>query len=457
MADVSFLTEAERIHVVGIGGAGMSGLARLLAGSGHAVTGSDARPSPLLSALNSEGIETWSGHTPERLERVDLVVASSAVPDSDPELAAALVRRIPVWRRPRLLSALTTMIPTIGATGTHGKTSTTAMLVTGARAAGVDPSFVVGGQMADLGTNALSGADDLLILEVDEAFGTFEQVHLSGLVVTNVEADHLDHFGTLAEVEAAFARVARAVDGPVFACIDDPGGRRLVETVGAVGYGTDADAVWRAVDVEPRSDGSSFRLFGPAGEWNVSIPRPGVHMVRNAAGALALLSSWGVDVDAAAAGLESFGGVGRRWDVRGTVGDVTVIDDYAHHPTEVAATLDAAIRSGRRVVAVFQPHLYSRTAEHSAGFGAALAVASAVVVLDVYGAREEPMPGVDGRLVSDAVRSAGAAVVVDAPVRDSAAAVVAGLTEPGDLVVCMGAGDIETLSDELLVLLGGAR
>ncbi|MEX2280485.1 MAG: UDP-N-acetylmuramate--L-alanine ligase [Acidimicrobiia bacterium] len=457
MADVSLLTEAERIHIVGIGGAGMSGLARILAGSGHAVTGSDARSSALLSTLNEEGIETWSGHEPERLERVDLVVASSAVPDSDPELAAAGARRIPVWRRPRLLSALTTMIPTIGATGTHGKTSTTAMLVTGARAAGLDPSFVVGGQLADLGTNALSGSDDLLILEVDEAFGTFEQVHLSGLVVTNVEADHLDHFGTLAEVEAAFGRVARAVDGPLFACIDDPGGRRLVEMAGAVGYGTDADAVWRVADLESRPDGSSFRLAGPTGEWDVSVPLPGAHMARNAAGALALLSSWGVDVDAAAAGLESFGGVGRRWDVRGTAGNVTVVDDYAHHPTEVAATLDAALRSGRRVVAVFQPHLYSRTAEHADGFGRALAAASAVVVLDVYGAREKPIPGVDGRLVSDAVRSAGAAVVVDAPVRDSAAAVVAGLTESGDLVVCMGAGDIETLSDELLGLLRGAR
>ena len=443
-----------RIHVVGVGGAGMSALARLLAGRGHVVTGSDARPSPLLDQLAREGIETWAGHRTDRLGGADLVVVSSAVPADDAERVVARSTGIPVWDRPELLSALTAAIPTIGATGTHGKTSTTAMLVVAATAAGLAPSFVVGGEVRDVGTNGGAGTDDLLILEVDEAFGTFEHVRLESLIVTNVEADHLDHFGTLREVEAAFERVARGVSGDVFCCVDDPGSRLLGRRIGAVGYGTGSDADWRAVDVTTGADASRFRVVGPGGEWQVVLPRPGIHMVRNALGAVALLASRGLDVGAIVEGLAGFGGVGRRWDVRGEAGGITVIDDYAHHPTEVAATLEAALASDRRVVAVFQPHLYSRTLEHAEAFGRALAAAAVVVVLDVYGAREEPMPGVDGTLISSAARRAGAEVVVDAPRRTDAARVVAGLVQPGDLVVCMGAGDISELPDELLVELG---
>lgn len=442
-----------RIHLVGIGGAGMSALARLLAGRGHAVTGSDEKDSATLAALAAEGVPTWRGHAPERFVDARMVVASSAVPDEDPDLGAARAAGIPVWRRPDLLRAVTAEIPTIGPTGTHGKTSTTAMLVAGARAAGLDPSFVVGGDLLELGTNAAAGRDDLLILEVDEAFGTFEHVVLEGLIVTNVEADHLDHFGSVAGVHAAFERVARAVRGPVLACVDDPGSRRLVDAVDAVGYGTGAEAVWRVTNLHETPGGSAFRLAGPGAEVAVRLPRPGAHMARNAAGALALLAGRGIDIEAAAEGLGDFRGVARRWEVKGTVGDVTVIDDYAHHPTEVAAMVEVARRAGRRAVAVFQPHLYSRTAAHFREFGEALARADVAVVLDVYGAREDPVDGVDGRLVSDATRRAGGALVLDAPRRSEAAAVVASVVEPGDLVLCMGAGDIGELPAELLALL----
>jgi len=446
------LEEFERIHIVGVGGAGMSAIARLLAGRGHSISGSDARPSQVLTEMAKAGVEAWAGHRPERAATADLVVASSAVPGDDAELEAARNAAIPVWRRPQLLGRLSETIPTVGPTGTHGKTSTTAMAVIAARAAGLDPSFIVGGDLIELGTNAAHGSDELLILEVDEAFGTFEHVHLEGLVVTNVEADHLDHFGSISELEAAFERVARSVRGPVFACLDDPGSRRLSEAVGAVGYGTDPDATWRITDLEEGIDGSRFRLSGPGGTVDVELPRPGIHMARNAAGALALLEARGVDLAAAAAGLATFRGVGRRWEVRGTVRGITVVDDYAHHPTEVAAMVAMALRSGRRVVAVFQPHLYSRTAEHAEAFGRALAAAPVTVVLDVYGAREEPVAGVDGRLVSDAVRRAGGSMVLDASERASAARVVAGVAEAGDLVVCMGAGDIAELAGELLDL-----
>ena len=428
-------------------------MARLLAGKGHVVTGSDAKSSATIDRLSADGIASWAGHRPGALEDVDLVVASSAVPSTDPELAAAVARGIPVWDRPRLLAEITVAIPTIGPTGTHGKTSTTAMLVAGARAAGLDPSFVVGGELLDLGVNAAVGTDDLLILEVDEAFGTFEHVRLEGLIVTNVEEDHLDHFGDRAGVDAAFRRVARRVEGPVFACLDDAGSARLAEEVGAVGYGFDPASVWRVGEFVELPGGSRFRLHGPAGSWDVALSRPGAHMAANAAGALAMLESRGVDMEAAVAGLAGFGGVARRWQVRGEVDGVTVVDDYAHHPTEVAATLAGARRFDRRTVAVFQPHLYSRTAVHAEAFGRALAAADVVVVLDVYGAREEPMTGVDGRLVSDAARQAGARRVVDAPVRAEAAQVVASVVASGDLVVCMGAGDITDLPAELLARL----
>ena len=447
------LGNAQRIHIVGIGGAGMSALARLLAGRGHSVTGSDAKDSPTLAALSLQGIRCWAGHRPADVDGVDLLVASSAVVDGDPELVAAVAGGVEIWRRPELLAVLTGGVATIGATGTHGKTSTTAMLLRGAVAAGLDPSFVVGGDLIDLGTNAKAGSTDLLILEVDEAFGTFEHVSLEGLVVTNVEADHLDHFGTVEEVHAAFERVARKVNGPVLACVDDPGSRRLVDVAGAIGYGISADAVWGVKDLHEGPDGSEFRLVGPNVDVVVGLPRPGRHMATNAAGALALLSYRGVDLAAAAAGLGQFKGVARRWEEKGNAGGVTVIDDYAHHPTEVGATLDAALGSGRRVVAVFQPHLYSRTVLNVEGFGEALAKAHVTVVLDVYGAREDPVPGVDGYLVSQAVRNAGGAVVADAPVRAEAAAVVMSLISQGDLVVCMGAGDITDLSSELVALL----
>ena len=442
-----------RIHIVGVGGAGMSGLARLLAGRGHAVTGSDAKPSALIDRLSSDGISSWAGHRAQAVEGVDLVVASSAVPSTDPELVAAGSRGIPVWDRPRLLAEITDTIPTIGPTGTHGKTSTTAMLVSGARAAGLDPSFVVGGELLDLGVNAAAGTDDLLILEVDEAFGTFEHVRLEGLIITNIEEDHLDHFGDRAGVEAAFRRVARRVEGPVFACLDDRGAKELAGDVGAVGYGFDPAADWQVRDFVEDPGGSRFRLVGPSGSWAIALARPGAHMATNAAGAVALLASRGLDVDAVIGGLAGFGGVSRRWEIRGTVDEITVVDDYAHHPTEVAATLAGARRYDRRVVAVFQPHLYSRTAAHAEEFGRALATADVVVVLDVYGAREDPVPGVDGRLVGDAARRAGAPQVADAPIRRDAAAVVESVLAPGDLVVCMGAGDITDLPAELLARL----
>ena len=452
------LAGVRRVHVVGAGGIGMSGLAKLLAQGGHSVSGSDLKPSRALTALKGLGVTVWVGHHPERAAQWDLVVASSAVPERDPELRAARAAGVEVWARPRLLEALTYGTPALGVAGTHGKTTGTAMVVAALRALGRDPSFMVGGELVDLNTNAHLGEPDLFVLETDEAFGTFLSVHLGALAVTNVEADHLDHYQTEGAVAEAFVRVAAGVAGPVVACLDDPGARLVAERVpGVVGYGLDPAAAWRLGGVVHGPAAVSFTLTHHDDRVAVTVPRPGLHVARNAAGALALLGELGFDVEGAATGLAGFGGVRRRFEVRARIRGVTVIDDYAHHPTEVAATI-AAARVGvpRRLVAVFQPHRFSRTAEHAGAFGRALAAADRVLLTDVYAAGETPVPGVSGRLVAEAAAAAGADVAY-LPHRADLAAAVAAEARPGDLVLLMGAGDITAVAEELAGLLGMGR
>ncbi|MGH8928203.1 MAG: UDP-N-acetylmuramate--L-alanine ligase [Acidimicrobiia bacterium] len=441
------------VHLVGVGGAGMSALAKLLIQSGLDVSGSDLRDSLDLKTLGDLGVVTWSGHRPEKIGAIDLVVASSAIPERDPELEWARDNDIRVWRRPQLLNALTATWPTIGPTGTHGKTTTTAMLVIASQATGRDPSFVVGGEMIDLGTNAHRGKDSLLILEIDEAFGTFKQISLSGLVVTSVEPEHLDYFETASRMEAAYVEVAAGVDGPVVCCIDDLGSARVLASVKdrarVIGYGFNNAADWQIVDLVESADSVAFGLRWDGNGIAVSIPRPGRHIAANAAGAIALLTELGHDPAQAAQGLGQFHGVKRRFENRGTVAGVTMIDDYAHHPTEVKTMVRVAMARGhRRVVAVFQPHLFSRTELFHREFGEALAGADRVVVTDVYAAREAPIPGITGELIATAARQAGADVVY-APHRADLASLLAGLVMPGDLVLTMGAGDITLVPTEL--------
>lgn len=443
-----------RIHLVGVAGSGMSGLAKILSQAGHAVSGSDIKPAPALLALEGAGVATWVGHRPDSAHEWDLVVASSAVPPADPELAAARDLGIEVWQRPRLLAELTALLPTIGATGTHGKTTTTAMLVTGLRSLGRDPSFMVGGEMMSFNTNAHLGAEPLFVLEADEAFGTFSSLEFRGLVVTNIEEDHLDHYGSFAALAEAFEDVARRVRGPLVACVDDPGARALAEDVdGAVGYGTARDAVWRVIDTVHGRSEVRFTLDGPAGRIPVRVPKPGDHIVLNAAGALALLGEIGLDVRAVADGLAEFGGVRRRFEVRAARSGILVVDDYAHHPTEVATTIAAARRGhDGRVIAVFQPHRFSRTLELGEHLGEALAGASSVYVTEVYAAGEAPIPGVTGRVVAEAVAAAGTTVTY-VPRRQDVVQAVGPEIAAGDVVLLLGAGDISLVADELAVYL----
>ncbi len=444
------LGTSKRIHIIGVAGAGMSGLAKLLAQLGHVVSGSDLRAGPILDLLDGIGVRTWTGSRPDDVLGADLVVASSAVPDRDPEFAAAQEHGTPVWRRPALLEAMTRSMPAVGATGTHGKTSTTAMLISMLRSLDQDPSFMVGGELVDLRTNAHLGRRSPFVLEADEAFRTFESLHLQGLVVTNVEADHLDHFGSVYEMEDSFAEVVRSVDGPALIGIDDAGGRRLSERTGRPTYGTDSAATWRITEVDERSMSVAFRLTGPGFDESVTVSRPGLHTARNASGAIALLSELGFDAVGAARALREFAGIRRRFEVRATIGGVTIIDDYAHHPTEVAATVRTALHGDwERVWAVFQPHLYSRTETLQREFGLAMSGCDVIVVTDVFGAREVPRPGVTGALVADAARDHTDAEVHYVRHRSDLADFIAGRLQPGDLVLTMGAGDITLLPGEL--------
>jgi UDP-N-acetylmuramate--alanine ligase len=457
MADSFDLDSTGRIHIVGAGGAGMSGIAKLVSQQGHVVSGSDLKPGRALDALGDLGIETWIGHAPDRVADVDLVVASSAVPDRDAELTAARAAGVPVWSRPDFLDALTTEISTIGFAGTHGKTTSTALAVTALRATGHDPSFLLGGELSDLNTGAHLGDGTRLLLEADEAYGTFRRLHLEGLVVTNIEADHLDYYGNVATLEEAFALVGNRVRGPVLGCIDDAGVRRLAERAPVITYGTAADAQWRITDLVHGDGHVTFTLAGSAAATSVRVPLPGDHVARNAAGVLALLGELGYGLEAAALGLSSFGGVRRRFDVRARIADVTVVDDYAHHPTEIAATIAAGRLGGwTRVWAVFQPHRYTRTADLAPEFGGPLAAADHVMVTDVYAAGEAPLPGVSGRLVAEAVVAAGGDVEYVAVLGDVTDKLVPRL-EPGDLVLLLGAGDITTLAEPIARSLEAAR
>ena len=434
----------------------MSALAKILVALGHEISGSDLRGGASLQVLSEMGVSVFAGHNPDVAVAADLVVASSAVPEFDEELEAARAALVPVWRRPELLSALTADVPTIGATGTHGKTTTTALMITALRSIGIDPSFVIGGDLVNVGTNGHLGTDNLLVLEADEAFRTFESINLDGLVVTNIESEHLEHFGNEEDLYDSFLSVAGSVSGPVVVCLDDPGSARLAKQTGAITYGQTEFADWHVSELD-KSDPTTFVLTGGGERVAVSVPQPGTHVALDAAGAIALLSELGYDSSNVAAGLADYRGVGRRWEHRGTVGGVTLVDDYAHHPTEVRATLDAAsgVATGR-VWAVFQPHLYSRTERFSEEFGEALSLADEVVVTDIYGAREMPVPGVTGELVATAAERHGASVRYVAH-RADLAAVVVPLVKPGDLILSMGAGDITLFAGELATALAARQ
>lgn len=459
---------AGRVHLIGIGGAGMSGIARILLARGTTVSGSDAKQSPAVLALRALGARIAVGHDPAQLpEAPATVVVSSAIRASNPELAAARERGLDVVHRSQALAALTAGRRLAAVTGTAGKTSTTSMLTVALRYCGLDPSFAIGGDLAGSGSGAHEGRGDIFVAEADESDASFLAFSPQVAVVTNVEADHLDHYGSAAAYVAAFETFLDRIvpGGALVTCADDPGATQLARVAEAGGlrvlrYGREPGSDALLTDFRPDGTGARIALrHRDARDGSVEhllrLAVPGEHMARNALGALLAGVELGADVSGMLAGLAAFDGVRRRFEFRGRAGGVAVYDDYAHHPSKVAAQLRAARQvlagSGRLVVA-FQPHLYSRTREFAAAFGTALALADEVVVLQVYGAREDPEPGVSGALVAAAVPLPSDRVHY-VPRGAEVPAVVAGVARRGDLVITMGAGDVTGLAPEILLAL----
>lgn len=444
-------------HFVGIGGAGMSGIAKVLHDRGVAVTGSDLKESRYSSALRDSGIPVTIGHAAENLGSPEVVVVSSAISASNPEVIAARERGIPIWQRARMLARSAEGLLTVAVAGTHGKTTTSSMLATALAGAGADPTFLIGGELNDMGANARCGAGEHCVVEADESDGSF--LHLSPhlALVTNVEEDHLDHYSGFDEIERAFGDFVARTDmgGIVVLCADDPAAAALARCASArvVTYGKSPSADVRCTDVRRAGMGHVFAIATPdGGRVGVTLEVPGEHNVVNATGALAAVWALGFGLDAGAEALAGFSGVRRRFERVDEVGGVLVVDDYAHHPTELKATLAGARAAGfERVWAVFQPHRYSRTSAFAQGFGEAFGDADRVVLMDVYSAGEVPIPGVSGRTVLDSLLDAAPrARAAYFPHRSEIAMYVAGNARPGDLVMTMGAGDVTTLGPEIV-------
>ncbi len=481
-APVPPLAELGAVHFVGVGGVGVSGVARVMLARGVAVSGSDAKDLPVMDALRALGGRVEAGFDPARLAGAETVVAGSAIREDNPELAAARANGLRVLHRSQGLAAVMHGRRGAAVAGTNGKTTTTAMLVAVLRHSGADPSFAVGGEVVGAGTNAHDGTGDVFVAEADESDASFLVYDPVVSVVTNVQPDHLDHYGTVDALEAAFEAFARRVrpGGTLVACADDAGSAALAARARAtfaadgsgrsvVTFGAAAEADVRVGAAELTERGTAFDLTsdltadlvsggtsagtGAPVSRRVQLQVPGWHNVLDAAAAWAAAVALGTDPATAADGLEAFAGTRRRFEARGEADGVRVYDDYAHNPAKVAA----AVATGRqvagegRLVVAFQPHLYSRTRDFAVPFGAALSGADEVVVLDVYGAREDPLPGVSGALVADAV--AAPARVTYVPDRDRAAAELVARAAAGDLLLTIGAGDVTAVAGEALALL----
>jgi len=450
--------ELGAVHFVGIGGAGLSAIARLMAQQGIRVSGSDANESAVVAALREEGITCFVGHDAAHLEGVDTVIASTAVREDNPEIVEAQRRGLRLWPRSAGMRSLMEGRRTVAVAGTHGKTTTTGMLTCALIAAGAEPSFAIGAEVASLGANARLGRSDLFVAEADESDGAFLHYAPEGAIVTNVDADHLDNYGTVEAYAAAFGEFIASVGGFVVLNADDAGARALAEParrrgleVLLAGFADDADLRGRDLVVEGASSTFAASLHGvDLGSVRLSVP--GAHYAQDALLALGAGLLLGEHVDLLAAGLTAYTGANRRMQLLGTAGGVRVYDSYAHHPTEIRADLAAArsIAGGDRLVVAYQPHLVSRTRLYGAEMGEALSAADRVFVADIYLAREDPDPAVTSALIVDAVR--GTEASLGGPVAGLADVVLPEL-RPGDLLLTLGAGDITTVGPAVLAAL----
>lgn len=443
-----------RVHFIGIGGAGMSAIAKVLVEQGVRVSGSDLKSSRATNVLEAMGADIRIGHDAAFVDGADLVVHSAAIPESNSELSRARTDGIETMTRGEALAALLADRKSVVIAGTHGKTTTTSMIASILRRAGRDPTYLVGGGLNDVGTNARFGRDDVAVAESDESDGSFLLLRPHVGVVTNVEADHLDRWGSVEALREAFGDFIAAVQPDGVAVVpaheDDLVQRARAEGRRVRRWGDGGEI--SAIEVTLRSGASRFALTVDDDRTDIELRVPGAHNVANAVAAAASCVELGISLDAIARGLSAYQGVERRFEIRGKARGITIIDDYAHHPTEVQATISAA-RPGpwQRLIAVFQPHRFSRTAAMSDAFGPAFAHADRVVVTDVYGAGEHPVPGVTGKLVADsACKHLPGRTVAYLPHRGELVSYLDRVARDGDAVMTLGAGDITAVADELL-------
>ncbi len=437
-----------KIHFIGIGGIGMSGLAEILNHQGFKVSGSDLASSDITKRLESLGIKINVGHSAKNIKDVDLVVYSSAVKLDNPELQEAIERKIPFIKRAEMLAETMRMKHGIGIAGTHGKTSTTSMVGLTLTEGGIDPTIIVGGKLSGLGgTNARLGDGDFIVVEADEFDRTFLKLTPTIAAITTLEKEHLDTYKDLDDIKTAFIQFANKVPfyGYVVLCLDEPALQDIIPSINKkiITYGISPQADVRAVDIEYKENQSSYTVIYNGNEiGRIKINLPGLHYIKNSLVAVTIAKEMGIPFETIQKALSSFAGVYRRFETKYDE-DILVIDDYAHHPTETTATLNG-VRSGwkRRLVAVFQPHLFTRTRDFYAEFGRSFLNSDVFICTDIYPAREEPIEGISGKLIADAAKDFGHKNVIYEPDKNNIPALLKEVTKKDDIVITMGAGDI---------------
>jgi len=455
--------KAKRLHFVGVGGSGMSGIAEVLVNLGYTVSGSDLAASPVTRHLAELGARVHQGHLAEHVRSADAVVVSSAVREHNPEVVEARRLRIPVIPRAEMLAELMRLKHGVAVAGAHGKTTTTAMIAEVLTRGGLDPTVVIGGRVGSLRSGAKLGHGEIMVAEADESDGSFLKMKPTIAVVTNIDREHLDYYADLTEIRNAFTRFLARVPfyGAAVVCIDGPNVREILPALDrkVITYGLAEDADLRAAALEPRGFATSFVVHGHGKRLGrVRLELPGRHHVSDALAAIAVGLELDVEFETVAAALAAFPGVDRRMQRRGEAYGASVLDDYGHHPTEIAATL-AAVREGfaTRTLVVFQPHRFSRTQALLEEFGAAFSHADHVVVTDIYAAGEDAIDGLDGSSVADALTRQGYPSVVYEASLEAIPDLLKRTIRPGDIVLTLGAGDVWTVGEELVRSAGEAR
>lgn len=439
----------KKVHFIGIGGSGMSGLARIALADGISVSGSDAKDSSVLLALEALGATVFRSHQAGNIDGADVVVYSTAISANNPEIARAIERSIPIMTRAKALSLLMYGLTNIAIAGTHGKTTTSSMATVAFQACGTDPSFAIGGTLTASGSNAHRGSGPFFIAEADESDGSFIAYHPKAAIITNIEHDHVDFFATPEEVVAVFHNFVETIphDGLLIYCNDDAGSRSLGHSVShctSFSYGTSEGSDLKIDQITLTAQGSQARaIWKGSVVGTIELQVPGHHNLLNAAGTLALGLALDLNPAALLSGLRSFQGAGRRFELKATVNGIRIIDDYGHHPTEISVTLEAARRyaDAGRVIVIFQPHRYSRTQAFLSQFASALDKADDVTLLEIYAASEKPIPGVSSELISQKMQN-GHFLPNFAEASDR----VISIAKPGDVILTLGAGDVNSLA-----------